>query len=77
MQLKISVEDGNKDLPLDTSPKWKDFFVVTDDDTNMQKFVEVLREQTQDLLKLHLQTYHLPESFPVQDYLLRDMSNVD
>ena len=38
VQLKISVADDNKDVPLDTSAKWKDFFVLTDDSTNMHKF---------------------------------------
>lgn len=38
VQIKISLEDNNKDLPLDTSSKWKDFFINTDDDTNMQTF---------------------------------------
>ena len=38
VQLKVSTADDNKDLPLDTSSKWKDFFILTDDDTNMRKF---------------------------------------
>lgn len=77
VQLKISVADDNKDVPLDTSAKWKDFFVLTDDSTNMHKFQQILTQQTQQLLDLHVKTYHLPESFPVEDYLLRDMSNID
>lgn len=77
VQLKISTADDNKDPPLDTSSKWKNFFIITDDDTNMQKFLQILTQQTNELMHLHVETYHLPETFPIENYLLRDLANID
>ena len=77
VQLKISLVDNNKDLPLDTSSKWKNFFILTNPKTNQQKFMQILNEQTKDLFDLHTDIYHLPETFPIDDYLLRDFSNLD
>lgn len=77
VQIKISLSDNNKELPTDTSSKWKNFFILTDPDTNMQKFKQILAEQTKQLFDLHIKTYHLPETFPIDNYLLRDFSNLD
>lgn len=88
-KIKVSLENGNDDLPTDSSTKWKDFFKnqnIEEFQTQLNAFFD---ETLSSAMSQHLAEYHLSgitqywidkygQSKKLEDfYLLKDLSNVD
>ena len=60
-QIRISLRDNNKDLPVDQSPAWRNFFETSTEEQLREQIKSCFDQATDSRMDWHLKNYHCSE----------------